>query len=367
MAQSQDGDAVAMKDHPAKSQSGSTNAHELRLDPCKENLKGYPTVVELFPISEQDIGDMVRSIEGDGQFDPITILRKDGARFILDGLTRFMACRQLKKRCRYVVITEKELAGKSPAEWAIARNVASKSGRQLNDSQRAIVAARSIKAVFEPLCKANSRSGKAVPKDERGTANERAARAVGVTPNRVRQAVKILGDEEIVGLVWDGTLAISKAAQLMSLSEEERILEIQLAKAEKVMADQSTDSPAEKPKQPTKKSTTLKDGLRTEIPAQLISVFQTKKVIDRHIRALMKMEAWLETAKEAHAGRLLEALSTQSVTSLRLTLEEARPFAVCPDRDKHPQGGRCPTCKNEGWLSEKEYNHFRESNKEKLR
>jgi hypothetical protein len=98
--------------------------------PCRSELRIHP-VAELFPLTEgTEFDALVADIRANGLINPITLFEG----MVLDGRNRLRACEKAGVAPRY-----ETYAGGDPAGFVVSQNVAR---RHLNESQRALVAAR---------------------------------------------------------------------------------------------------------------------------------------------------------------------------------------------------------------------------------
>ena len=184
----------------------------------EDDLESHPEA-EVYAILPEQLKQMIESLRISGQLEPVTVY--EGR--ILDGRTRNRARKTLglPLTCRQVV----DLDGLEPLEWVIRRNQAAGTARHLSDSQRALVGAELCVRVYQPKAAERRRQGAPLADTEKGLASEKAAKAVNVATNRLRQALKVHGVncDSLKSAVWSGTVGISTAARIAGLgSQKER-------------------------------------------------------------------------------------------------------------------------------------------------
>lgn len=174
-------------------------------------LRPHP-IAEMFPALEgAELDSLAADIKANGLRVPITL--HDG--LVLDGRNRLRACELAGVAPRF-----EEWSGEgSPVSWVVSINL---HRRHLNESQRAMVAARA-KPMFEEEAKERQRVGGRV----KGSANlreadvgktaDKAAAMVNVSPRAVESAAAVLkrAAPEVVRAVDQGRIAVSAAADLL--------------------------------------------------------------------------------------------------------------------------------------------------------
>lgn len=171
-------------------------------------LKPYPhhPYADLFPMMEPaEFKEHADDVEANGLYDDIWLL--DGK--VLDGRNRQKACFERGAEPRY-----KEYKGRDPLGFVISKNLRR---RHLNESQRALVAARMADA---------KKGGQAA--GEAATSTKSAAKKLKVSPSLVKTAKTVLkkGAAELVAAVDKGELTASAAAEAAKLpkAEQEKLL-----------------------------------------------------------------------------------------------------------------------------------------------
>ncbi len=179
-----------------------------------QKLEFHP-VADLFPLLHGEaFQKLVADIQNNGLLEPILV---DADRRIIDGRNRYLACLQAGVEPRF---TEWQGEGLLP-ELALSLNL---HRRHLNESQRAMVAARLAKLwTAQGLdSSANLRS------KPMGRTDQKAGRQVNISPRLVTYAAKVLdqGCPELIAAVESGGLKVSAAAMLANLPRERQIEEV---------------------------------------------------------------------------------------------------------------------------------------------
>jgi len=172
----------------------------------------FHPLADLFPLLEgAELDALAADIKANGLRETI-VLAGDGS--ILDGRNRYLACKAAGASPRF-----ESYRGTDPLGFVISKNL---HRRHLNESQRAMVAAR----VANLAHGGDRRSDQAanlpleVPVAEVGQA--RAAEMLNVSPRSVRdaKAVQEKGSPELARAVDQGKLAVSAAAKAATLTPE---------------------------------------------------------------------------------------------------------------------------------------------------
>ena len=178
-------------------------------------LKIHPVASLFPPMSDAEFAALKADIKERGLMEPIW-LSKDGR--IIDGRHRYKACRELK-------IEPTCVRNKYDDDATIAGVVVSLNlkRRHLNESQRAMVAAR-LKPIYEKAAAYRMKAGKAPDpsaKVREGKASEQAAESLNVGARTVEHASRVLelATEELVRAVDTGAVAVSAAALLTKYPE----------------------------------------------------------------------------------------------------------------------------------------------------
>ncbi len=162
-----------------------------------EKLEFHP-VADLFPLLEgEEFQKLVGDIRQNGLLEPILV---DTQRRIIDGRNRYLACLEAGVEPRF---TEWQGEG-LPTELALSLNL---HRRHLNESQRALVAARLAK-----LWEAQGLDSVAnLRRKSVGRVCEKAGRQVNISPRLVTYAAKVLdrGCPELIAALESGGFKVS--------------------------------------------------------------------------------------------------------------------------------------------------------------
>ncbi len=179
---------------PSKTNTGGTP------DPAK--LEAHPAA-ELFPLIEgAEFQELVEDIRANGLRTPI-LLHPDER--VLDGRNRLRACLAAGVEPRF----ETWDGNGSPFELVVSLNLRR---RHLNESQRAMLAARIKDTLAEEARKTRTEPG---TNWSPGKAVEKAALLMNISPMSVKRAARVLrsGDQRLILLVRSGELPVSAAAE----------------------------------------------------------------------------------------------------------------------------------------------------------
>ncbi len=179
-----------------------------------QKLEFHP-VADLFPLLQGEaFQKLVADIRQNGLLEPILV---DAQRRIIDGRNRYLACLEAGVEPRF---TEWQGQGLLP-ELALSLNL---HRRHLNESQRALVAAKLAKLwTAQGLNSAANLRRKSV-----GRTGDKAAGHVNVSPRLVTYAAKVLdrGCPELIAAVESGGLKVSIAAVFADLPRKRQIEEV---------------------------------------------------------------------------------------------------------------------------------------------
>lgn len=202
----------------------------------------------LFPLMHGvALGELAADIAENGLIEPIVVYRGQ----ILDGRNRLRACEMAQVEPRF---DEWDGSG-SPLTFVLARNL---HRRHLNESQRAMIAARARELFAEEATASeaahqfgssqestteagedaqNLRETTGVANLQRPSerTNIRAAEMLNVSPRSVCTASKVLeqGDEEVIAAVDAGTVAVSDAAAVIELPKPKQRQAIERVRSRK--------------------------------------------------------------------------------------------------------------------------------------
>jgi hypothetical protein len=181
-------------------------------------MKEFHAVADLFPLMRgAAFEELAADIKKNGLREPILV---DGDGRILDGRNRYRACLAAGVEPRFV-----EWQGEEPvAELALSLNLRR---RHLNQSQRAMVAARLAKMMETEAIKRKGRrtdlAAELQPGRRRRSSSEAAA-MINVSPRLVHYGISVLqhGCEELIAAVESGELGLTPASGLARLPKEEQ-------------------------------------------------------------------------------------------------------------------------------------------------
>lgn len=177
----------------------------------------FHPVADLFPLlTGEAFQQLVADIQKNGLREPILI---DPEGRIIDGRNRYRACNRAGVEPRFV---QWEGQGTLP-EVALSLNL---HRRHLNESQRAMVAARTAKwmerEALERQRQGRRDLGANCHQGQAGRSGEKAGGLLNVSRPSVMRAAKVLhhGCAKLIQLVDTGEMAVSAAARLASLGHE---------------------------------------------------------------------------------------------------------------------------------------------------
>ncbi len=198
----------------------------------------FHAIADLFPLLEgQEFDELKADIKAHGQREPIWVA--NGA--IIDGRNRYRACRNLN-----ITPVCREWPGSGDLRaFVLSANL---HRRHLNQSQRAIIAAR-LKTMFEEEAGLRMRAGRAADPGAnlpKGRARDKAAKALNVSPRSVEAGGKVLecGSPDLVQAVQAGSVSVSAAADLATLPPDDQAET--LAKGEKAVKSKAKTVRAQK-------------------------------------------------------------------------------------------------------------------------
>ena len=179
----------------------------------------FHPVADLFPLLEgAAFEELVADIRKNGLREPILCDAQDR---IVDGRNRYRACLAAGVEPRFERAPEE---GEALTEMALSRNLRR---RHLDESQRALVAARLVKLWEKQGVRGKGRPRKSradLPDFSREELRGQAAETVNVSPRMVKCAMRLLQDgcEELIAAVGARKLKVSTAAALAGLPAEEQ-------------------------------------------------------------------------------------------------------------------------------------------------
>lgn len=317
-------------------------------------MKVHP-IAEIFPdIDGSEFQALVDDIQKNGCLQPLVMYQGK----ILDGRNRWRACQKLG-------ITPKttDYRGDDPVGFVLSLNL---NRRHLNESQRAMVAARIATL-------AHGRPSKDEAEDENDDAEkganlhlnhktrpkiEETAKSLQVSPRTVKHARRVIeeGTKELKRAVERGEVAVSTAAKLVEASPEvQRAAVKDRGKAAPVIAKQI----AEKKKDEEPAEDPIK-SLGLDVPKDVLARSEKERaLVDKMSRLLAELNrtyteyegfrggrAGLKTGQR-HASALRDAL-----TAFR-TIRGQRPASVCPHCKLIPEQQKtCAACRASGFIGE---------------
>ena len=182
-------------------------------------MKKFHPLADIFPLlDDAGIADLAEDIKANGLHHAIC-LHPNGQ--IVDGRNRWLACKEAKVQPGYRTWSEEN---DGPLlNFVISENV---KRRHLNESQRAIVAAKlatmkqGARTDIVQIC---------------AMSQEDAANLLNVSRRSAQHGNKVISsdDEELIGAVADGTITVSDAASSFELDKKRRDKVIMMVKAGK--------------------------------------------------------------------------------------------------------------------------------------
>jgi ParB-like chromosome segregation protein Spo0J len=176
-------------------------------------VTGFHSAANLLPLLEgSEFESLVRDIRTHGLCEPIIML--EGT--ILDGRNRYRACKVAGIEPRFKRWVPRH-EGDTPLAFVLSRNV---ERRHLNDSQRAMIAARL--ANLPDGVRQDRARGASI---EAPTSQAEAAQRLKVSRASVQRATNVLnkGASEVVAAVDRGLLPVSTASTLTELAAAEQV------------------------------------------------------------------------------------------------------------------------------------------------
>jgi len=180
-----------------------------------QKLEFHP-VADLFPLLQGEaFQTLVADIQTNGLLEPILI---DATERIIDGRNRYLACLAASVEPRFTRWQGEDAL----PELALSLNL---HRRHLNESQRALVAARLAKLL---IASGKKNSAADLQRRSVGRIYEKAARQVNVSPRLVSYALKVLdhGCPELIAAVESGAFKVFPAATLATLPVPRQIEEV---------------------------------------------------------------------------------------------------------------------------------------------
>ena len=172
----------------------------------------YPAhpAAQAFPLMEgPEYRRLVDDIRENGLRHPVVLWDAGGEWQCLDGRNRARACDELGIKPKTEIYS-----GDDPYQYVVSANIMR---RHLNESQRAMVATK-LATLVAGTNRRNTRKSAGVP------TQAEAAAMLKVSPRTVQAANAVLdnGTPEMVAAVERGDIAVSRAAELTKLSDEQQ-------------------------------------------------------------------------------------------------------------------------------------------------
>ncbi|HRK21664.1 MAG TPA: ParB/RepB/Spo0J family partition protein, partial [Fimbriimonadaceae bacterium] len=250
---------IQLPEANAQASSAHTNS-EVSSVPATTSYNPHPATALIPPCRSEEYEALKADIAENGQKEPIVLYQGQ----ILDGLTRYRACTELKIKPKTI-----DYSGSSPEDYVISRNL---HRRHLTQSQLAGIAARFIGPLAEEaaermkLGKGQDNSGGRGRKNPRPDSAEGLsqrprdvlAKKFGVSKTLIQDALRIArNDPVLLGRVIAGEISLSQA--LKSVGPEKR--------AEPSRHEES-DSPHDDSERPNKRKGSSADkGAEGERPS----------------------------------------------------------------------------------------------------
>lgn len=317
-----------------------------------EALTPHPAAAWFPILAAHELQQLAADIKANGQREPIRVW---GDR-IIDGRNRLEAC---KIAGVAPVISPMDFADDDAAvSFILSTNL---HRRHLNDSQRAMIAARSRDFWRERAKDRQKQHGATVGQNstsaqlslsESGKWTEDAGRALNVGAESVRRAAKVVdhGSPTLKAMVECGDVAVSAAAlvaQSKSPDEQERIATAGPKAVTTAARDVRNKETADDP------SVEMRDDAGTVLPVRLVPIFRNgRELASRSRRELARLAAELEESRDLD-GRIAAAKLRELVAQIKLGVP-ALVCEKCSGRGEIPDGALatrgCTWCTGRGWL-----------------
>jgi hypothetical protein len=174
----------------------------------------------IFAINQADIDRLKRSISQFGQQIPAVIYEGK----VLDGRCRIRACVDLDLPVSAIRIADSDLNGLTPQQWVLHRNRSATDGRRISDGVYAMIVASVYGPKESEKALIRKKGGIPVEGEVRGEASEILGTTFNVSANLMKQALKVVkgGDANLIQLVKDKQVSLSRASELLKLPVVER-------------------------------------------------------------------------------------------------------------------------------------------------
>lgn len=292
----------------------------------------FHAAANLFPLmGEPELAQLASDIKNHGLRVPVEIFEGQ----VIDGRNRVAAC-----RLAGVEVDWFEVHPDDPVAYVLSLNL---HRRHLNETQRAMVAARTLEyhkaAAKERMMAGKKRDPKASSPGE-GAARDAAGEAVGVSGRSVDHAAKVLanGTKELQGACDRGEVAVSSAAKLATLSADEQDRVIQEGRDSgnvKKAVSKAISKAARHPGQPPDGSAVSQIEFQMTVAQLSVAEEALREEPYRRLPCL--------AGQLAVAGNVLERMRQQAI-ELKRVLHVAR--EACRENLTHA------SCKNEQVLYE---------------
>lgn len=175
----------------------------------------YHRFAEIFPLLDNaELDKLAENIAAHGLIEPVDLFRGE----ILDGRNRYRACREIGIEATFRVFTGSE---REAFDYVISKNLRR---RHMNEAQRAMVSSRIARAGGPRDDAENDPSEPAGTPDAPVMSVEDAAEAMNVSKRSVYRADVVIeqGVPELVAAVDAGSVAVSAAAEVATLGDDEQ-------------------------------------------------------------------------------------------------------------------------------------------------
>lgn len=258
---------------------------------------------ELFPLMESEaLAELIEDIRENGQRAPITTI--DGA--ILDGRNRWMACDKLGIEPKL-----KEYKGDDPLKFVLSVNL---HRRHLNESQRAIVAAK--------LANLKVGNPKVSIPPIGGIPSVEAAKSLNVGTRSVERAKAVLKASPALGnQVANGTISLNKAASQVKAKKEEKEVH--------------------------------RDGTGFAIPERVLPMWNRRGEVQEILGCISKARVAVKVAMESEDVLFRHSSVNSALSNLNsayTTMQVSMPYAVCTSC-QGLSADKCTLCKGVGFIS----------------
>ena len=330
----------------------------------------FHPLANIFPLmTERELSRLADDIAVNGQLDPIDTYQGR----ILDGRSRFLACRKIVKEPRLRQWEGNAGApgeGGDPLAYVIARNL---HRRHLGESQRAIVAARlATLALGQHPYHSGEGSAQVVAAQRSGdtpigvSQNEtrcaatvaQAAQLLNVGEMTVSRARRVLahGDPSLLAAVEEGIVSINDAAKVVERSKAIQQAAIEAVRAgtaktaakaaEKIEPTNAEDKQSANtggtrlPRAPHVALPDMTDGLGEPVPAEYQAVFAARGQFRTIVVKFNEVRQAVEQLAESPAGIYLRhnlSPYVQKFKEFEYLVSHSAPYAVTPAKRKEPK------------------------------